>query len=145
MLIIPTNFEYKVNEMTGNGYYVNLLNLLRKICEITLDELIFSGFYSLGASVSSREHSSGKIWSNLLSSHRHDDKKFQLYRHENHNVKTFYVRKHHENSNLKPLICFCFKDNHACFICLTESRFLEEEKKIFSLVLMRNMAISKQL
>ena len=125
--------------------YVNLLNLLRKVCEITLDELILSGFYSLGTSVSSREHSSGKIWSNLLSSHRHDDKKFQLYRHENHNVKTFYVRKHHENSNLKPLICFCFKDNHACFICLTESRFLEEEKKKLSLVLMRNMAISKQL
>ena len=41
------NFEYKVNEMTGNGNYVNLLNLLRKICEITLDELILSGFNHL--------------------------------------------------------------------------------------------------
>ena len=59
--------------------------------------------------------------------------KFQLYRHENHNVKT-YVRKHQENSNLKPLIRFYFKDNHACFICLTESRFLEERKVLFSLV-----------
>ena len=56
-----TNFEYKINEMTRNGNYINLLNLLRKICEITSDELIFGGFYSLGTSVSSREHSSGKI------------------------------------------------------------------------------------
>ena len=52
-----TNFEYKVNVMTGNGNYVNLLNLLRKFVK----SLILSGFYSLGTIVSSREHSSGKI------------------------------------------------------------------------------------
>ena len=39
-----TNLEYEVNEITGNGNYLNLLNLAWKIHEIDSDELIFGGF-----------------------------------------------------------------------------------------------------
>ena len=46
-----TNFEYEVNEMTGNGKYVNVLNFDGKVCEISSGELIFGGFYPLGTTV----------------------------------------------------------------------------------------------
>ena len=46
-----TNFEYDVNELTGNGNYVNVLNFDGKICEISSGELIFGGFYPLGTTV----------------------------------------------------------------------------------------------
>ena len=46
-----TNFEYEVNEMTGNGKYVNVLNFDGKVCEISSSELIFGGFYPLGTTV----------------------------------------------------------------------------------------------
>ena len=41
-----TNFEYEVNELTGNGNYVNLLLKLagKKNREITSSQLIFGGF-----------------------------------------------------------------------------------------------------
>ena len=46
-----TNFEYAVNEMTGNGNYVNMLNFDGKICEVSSGELIFGGFIQLGTAV----------------------------------------------------------------------------------------------
>ena len=40
-----TNFEFEVNELTGNGNYVNLLKLAgKKNREITSSQLFFGGF-----------------------------------------------------------------------------------------------------